>query len=355
MPEFIKKLGIPTLVVTLVCLVYVVATLVNAKGDPLEFVIYDGHYSYQIAYRLFDEASVIPEAYPYADELPDAYRFQRILYPLLARLFALGWPALLPWTLILLNILAIALGTWVTELLLQHHGISNWYALVYGLYAGNLVVLRSDMNEALAQTLVMLAIWAWVRSKHTWGFFWFALAVLAKETAVLFIAAYGLYSLQRRNWRDLLGLGASLVPYFAWQLFLLNWLGEFGFNSGQPIIWMPFGGWLMITQISWQAFLLISLLIVPLALIPTLAGFIISFRAIGQKFFHPYVYAILFNAIFMLFLPHLTYRESSAVIRVVQGLAVSMLLFGALTHSKRILNYSILWLFANVIVVSSAA
>ena len=116
MPEFIKKLGIPTLVVTLVCLVYVVAILVNAKGDPLEFVIYDGHYSYQIAYRLFDEASVIPEAYPYADELPDAYRFQRILYPLLARLFALGWPALLPWTLILLNILAIALGTWVTEL-----------------------------------------------------------------------------------------------------------------------------------------------------------------------------------------------------------------------------------------------
>ena len=101
--------------------------------------------------------------------------------------------------------------------------------------------------------------------------------------------------------------------------------------------------------------LLISLLIVPLALIPTLAGFIISFRAIGQKFFHPYVYAILFNAIFMLFLPHLTYRESSAVIRVVQGLAISMLLFGALTHSKRILNYSILWLFANVIVVSSAA
>ncbi|MCA9918347.1 MAG: hypothetical protein KC445_10375 [Anaerolineales bacterium] len=351
--KFIKKLGIPTLVVSLICLIYVVAILAKAQGDPLEFVFYDGHYSFQITYRLFGEAASMPDAYPYAHKIPDAYRLQRILYPLVARLLALGWPSLIPWTLILVNLIAITAGTWITERLLHHYGVSNWYALVYGLHASNLVVLRSDMTDALAQTLVMLAIWAWVQHKHRWQIFWFALAMLTKETAFLFIAAYGLYSLQQRNWRKAMGLGISLVPYFLWQIFLLNWLGEFGFTSGQPIVWLPFGGWLMSLEISWQAFLLISLLIIPLALIPTLAGLIISIKSIVQGFFHPYAYAILFNALFMLFLPHLTYRESSAVIRVVQGLTISLLLFGALTKSKRILNYSILWLFANVIVISS--
>jgi hypothetical protein len=346
------KPGLPTLIVILICLFYVTAVLVQVKGDPLKFVIYDGHYSLQIAYRLLGEASEIPASYPYASEFPVAYRFQRILYPFLARLFALGWTELIPWTLIAINIVAIAIGTFVTELLLRHHHTSNWYALVYGLYAGNLVALRSDMSEPLAQMLVMLAIWAWVKGKHNWAFFWFALALLTKETSLLFIMAFGLYSLQQRNWRDVVGLGISLLPYVIWQFFLFGWLGEFGFTSGHSFIWLPFGGWLLSYEASWQGFLLISLLIIPIGVIPTIAGLIISIKNILRRFFHPYVYAILFNALFMLFLPHLTFRESSAVIRVVQGLAMSLLLFGALTQSKRILNYSVLWLFANVIVVS---
>lgn len=346
------RIGLPTLIATLICLFYVVGVLRQTDGDPLSFVIYDGHYSYQIAYRLFNEESEISPAYPHADELPTAYRFQRILYPFLARLLALGWSELVPWTLIGLNLIAIAIGTWVTELLLRHHQTSNWYALIYGLYAGNLVALRSDMNEPLAMMLVMLAMLAWAKERHNWAFFWFALSLLAKETSLLFILAFGLYSVQQHNWRNTAGLGISLLPYMVWQFFLFSWLGEFGFSSGQAFIWLPFGGWLMSYELSWQALLLTSLLIIPIGVIPTIAGLIISIRSIARRFFHPYVYAILFNAIFMLFLPHLTFRESSAVIRVIQGLAITLLLLGALTQSKRILNYSVLWLFANVIVIS---
>ncbi len=347
-----NKAGLPTIIVVLVCLLYTIIALIEVSGDPLQFVIYDGHYSYQIAYRIFGEEQFISEAYPFAAEMPVAYRFQRILYPLLARLLAANQPALIPWTLILLNILAIGLGTWITELLLKKYGISHWYALIYGLFAGNLVALRSNMNEPLAQALIMLAIWAWVSKKHNLAFVWFAFALLAKETALLFIAAYGLHSLIQRNWRDVIGLGLTIVPYTLYQMFLWVWLGEPGFSSGQPFIWIPLGGWLVTSQTSIEALLLISLLIVPIAVIPIMAGLVICIRALLRRFYHPYVFAILFNAVFMLFLPTLTFRESSAMIRVVQGLAVSLLLFSALTQSRRILNYSVLWLFANVIVIS---
>ncbi|NKQ36413.1 MAG: hypothetical protein HF973_12450 [Chloroflexi bacterium] len=347
-----KKVSLPTLIVAIVCLLYITTVLHKNDYDPLQFVIYDGHYSLQIGYRLFGEEAHIPPAYPYPDDIPSAYRWQRILYPLAARLLALNYPELLPWTLIVLNFAAIMLGTFVTELLLRHHRVSIWYALIYGLYAGNLVALRSDMNEPLSQMFVMLAILAWVRQKHRWSFIWFALAILSKETALLFVAAYGLYSLQKRNWHDVLGLGATAIPYVVWQIFLYSWTGTTGVSSGQPFIWLPFGGWLMSARISMPGFILISLLIIPIAVVPVIGGFIISIRALLHRFFHPYVYAILFNAIFILFLPHLTFRESSAMIRVVQGLALSILLFGAMTQSQRILRYSVLWLFANVIVIS---
>ena len=350
--RFTKQIGIPTLIVTILCVLYIAFTLNRNNGDPLAFVIYDGHYSYQIAYRLFGEEALIPDNYFFREAIPNAYRFQRILYPFLARLLAANQPALIPWTLILINIMAIALGTWVIERLLSYHNTSHWYAIVYGLYAGNLVALRSDMNEPLAQALVMVAIWSWIQQKYPQSFISFALALLTKETALLFIAAYGLHSLIERQWRNAFGFGLSIIPYAIYQLLLFYWLGEYGVTSGEGLTWIPVGSWLGLTQFSMKVFLILSIAIVPIAILPTVFGFLISLRAIKQGFYHPYTFAILFNAIFILFLPPLTFRESSALIRVVQGLAISLLLFGALTRSGRILNYSVLWLFANVITLS---
>ncbi len=81
----------PTFVVTIICLVYVLGVLIGAGGDPLTFALlgtrfsegnlqgtegYDGQFAYQIALDPL-------EAAPYLD-VP-AYRYQRILYPLLGR------------------------------------------------------------------------------------------------------------------------------------------------------------------------------------------------------------------------------------------------------------------------------
>jgi hypothetical protein len=42
-----------------------------------------------------------------------AYRYQRILYPVAARALALGNADLVPWTLIIVNVIALMAGVWL--------------------------------------------------------------------------------------------------------------------------------------------------------------------------------------------------------------------------------------------------
>jgi hypothetical protein len=347
----------PTLVVTLLCLVYAGGVLVRSGGDPMVFVRYDGHFSYQIAMRDFEDPDAIerlPQQYDFREDVPTAYRYQRVLYPLLARLLGAGQPSLIPWTLILLNIAAIAVGTYATELILATFGVSQWYALAYGLYGGQLLGLRTNLNEPLTFALVQLAILAWLDRRLVSSALAFALAILAKEVALIFLAAFVAYSLLARQWKWALVLSASVLPYLVYQAWLWRAMGEPGLVAGEPFSLIPFGGYLEAARISLPAFMLISIIIVPMSIIPMLLGIGLSLRSLLEGVVHPFVFAALFSSLFLAFLPFLTFAESSAMLRVTQGLALSLLLLGALIKSGRVLNYSLFWVFTNVLLVKGA-
>jgi hypothetical protein len=348
----------PTLLVTVVVLVYTLLALAGNNGDPRSFVTYDGHYSYQIAVRFFespDGIASLPQDYRFREEAPSAYRYQRIFYPFLARLMAFGQANLIPWALIILNILAISGGTWVTEEILVELGASRWYALAYGLYGSQLVGLRTDLNEPLAHALVQVAILVWMRRRLLWTILFFSLAALTKEVALLFLAGFVIYSFIKREWVWTVGLSAAALPYLVYQIILWFWLGDFGFSTGQPFHLLPLGGWFEAAQDNVVVFLLISIPIFPISIFPTFAGFFIVLRDLNRRFYHPFVFSILFFGLFILFLPFLTFREPVSMLRVTQGLAISLLLYGALVDSKRILNYSLLWITTNVFLLKGVA
>ncbi len=355
----------PTLVVVVVCVVYVAGVLLSSGGDPLAFVLlgtrfsegdpqgtegYDGQFAYQIAVDPLEAAAYI--------DVP-AYRYQRILYPALARLVALGQPEFVPWALILVNIAAIGLGTWATELLLVDVRASRWYALTYGLYGGQLLALRADLNEPTAQALLQLAMLAWAKDKRVWAVVAFSLAALAKETTLIFLAAYILYTLKEREWRWTFGLALGAVPFIGYQLVLWAWLGTFGVGSGgagaTPFSPIPFGGWFAIAGVSFQAFLLISLVVVPMSVLACVAGIVLSGRSLLRGESHPYIFSLLLNSLVIVFLPTSTFREPVALLRLTQGLMVSMLLYGGLVRSRRILNYTTFWIATNVLLLRGIA
>jgi len=355
----------PTAITAIVCLIFVGLVLAQNRGDPLAFAVlgtkfsqgiptgtagYDGQFAYQIALSPAHAA-------PYID-VP-AYRYQRILYPLLARWLALGNPALIPWSLIAVNLLAIGAGTYATARILSALGVSRWFALGYGLYGGQFLVLRTDLNEALAQALVQLAALAWLKKRWGWMTLLFALAALTKETTLIFAAAFGLYFLWKRNWRAAGMLALAGVPFAAWQVILWRWFGAFGIGSGgegaTAFSAVPLGGWLWMAGVSVAAFALVSLVVVPLSIFPALAGLWLSARCLGAKLVHPFVLALLLNSAVMLFLPASTVREPAAMVRLTQGLAASMLLFGGLVKSRRVLLYSQLWILSAALVVNGVA
>jgi hypothetical protein len=345
----------PWWIVALAALIYMSAVVAASGGDPLALATlgtrfsegdpngtegYDGQFAYYIArdplngWRLCD----IP-----------AYRYQRILYPILARLLALGQEKLIPYVLPLINVAALAAGTWLTEQILCHYKKSRWYALTYGLYAGLLMSARLDLNEPLAYGLGQAAILSTERDRWKLATLFFALGALAKETVLVFVAGYLLFLLARRHWCRWAGLALGVaVPFLAWQGALWAWFGRPGLGSGGAgdtgWEWLPFRGLWSVGAINLRVLVLLALVMVPLAVIPTL----LSLWAAGRELWHgrwqPFTALVFANALVMLFLPQSTYREFLAMLRLTIGLVVATLVFGAQRCSKRTLNYTLLWL-----------
>ena len=225
------------------------ALIVPDPGYHYAKVGYDGQFCYYIALDPVNAPTYIDDA---------AYRYTRILYPMTARLLALGQPALIPYTLILVNWLAIAGGTLALAAWLRRKGCSPWFALVFGLYPGLYISLQRDLNEPLAYALVALAIYLFDfggRRRLLWAGISFALAALTRESTALFALIYGLAVLLasvdgagwlerlKANWlRAALFLTLTLAPLALWKGFLLLWLKSTGVPAVDSPEIIPFGG-----------------------------------------------------------------------------------------------------------------
>jgi len=218
------------------------------KFDPgyhyLEYG-YDSQYFYFIA---LDPVN----AHYYFEEVA-TYRYTRILYPMVARLLALGNPDWIPLTLVLVNLLAVTLGTWAMAAWCRLHKLSPWYALVYAFFVGQVMSFTRDLSEVLAYALLALAIYIFSRwpEKILWAGLLFGLSALAHETTLLFSAFYAL----RLFWQSRVRVGvvqALLItsvfgllvfgPTVLWRIFLLNWQGSLGLETNATLLQIPLLG-----------------------------------------------------------------------------------------------------------------
>jgi hypothetical protein len=207
---------------------------------------YDGQFSYYIA--------LDPSRARYYIDIPPL-RYGRILYPILSRYLVLGRRAAIPWAMLLINLLAVAGGTWALAAWLCRRGASPHWALVYGLWPGMVIGVQRDLTEPLAYGLVAAGLlvletgsrWRWALSGLVFG-----LAGLARQTTVLFplvIGAWLLFARARGEHRTTRSADArdlacfialSLVPLIAYSVFLYAWLGSL--STGGDLTWVPFGG-----------------------------------------------------------------------------------------------------------------
>jgi hypothetical protein len=303
---------------------------------------YDGQFAYYIARD--------PSGSPDCLDVP-AYRLQRILLPALGRLLSLGQPALIPWAFVLINLIALVGGTALLESLLVAERASRWYALSYGLYVGVFMAVRLSTTESLAYGLVIAGIWFGQQDRLWLAAGMLALAGLAKEMTGLFAVGYVLYFVLHHRWWNAIRLGAGVgLPFAAWQIALVAWVGQFGIGSGgalaTPFEIVPYNGvWRIAFDGSLAAFLVLGLLLViPAAVLPSLWALRETIRDLYHKRWDLYTCLLFTNAAIMPFVPFSTYREFLGLLRFIPGLVLMVVLYAAHTQRRRPLLYSTLWI-----------
>lgn len=206
-----------------------------AQGDSEGSKGYDGQFAYYIAR---DPASALA----YLDNL--AYRYQRILYPMLARLLSLGRPALVPWALLFINVVSISLSTELVGRMLARNDVNPYSALLLPLWMGQIFALRADLNEPLCFLFVVAALWWYEQEQHMLSVVALAASVLTKEVGALFLfSIVSAMLFQKRIWLAVRYLLLTLLPYVALQIWLTLWIGGSGLaNLSSRFEWIPFYG-----------------------------------------------------------------------------------------------------------------
>ena len=292
-----------------------------SEADPKGSEGYDGQFNYYLA------LDSNPNAVANKLDVP-AYRYQRILLPLLGSLLSFGQKHLIPWIMLLVSLLIHFFATQKISEILLANGESRWFALGYGLWVGIVLSIRLNLSEALAIGLFLIAYSYLLKSQHLIAWLCLCLAVFAKETMLIFVLAFGLYYLAAKQWRNIAGLfSVSILPFVIFQLWLFNLFGEFGIGAGgiraTPFEMIPFNGIWKIANFGWPVFVLFIALYLPLVILPTLSGIWFS----GKKYFQGErgieVFFLLITAPIFMFLPFALYSEPIGLLRLLSMLMLA--------------------------------
>ncbi len=148
-----------------------------------------------------------------------AYRYQRILLPVLGWLTSWGDPDILQWTLPLLNLLSVLGATWLIARHLDRRGRPAWWALAFALSVGVTVGVVWDLSDPIAVALFAAGVVWWLERRTALAIVALAGCLLARELYLLPVAAIAVAELLRDRRRGLVWL-VPLGVLAAWQVLL---------------------------------------------------------------------------------------------------------------------------------------
>lgn len=192
-----------------------------------------------------------------------AYRYRRILYPLLASGLGLleGWPLL--YSMVGLGVISMAVSAGLVATMATGAGKTELLGLAVVLNPGLWLSVQLVTSDALALALMIVGLYAFTRRE--WSSAPFALSALAKEVSLATPVPLGV---RYRNWKAvLIPIGALVI----WMTFLTVRFGD-GFASRGNLDW-PFVGlvdasrnWASLDPTEW-VYLTIALLTIVLGIV----------------------------------------------------------------------------------------
>lgn len=310
-----------------------------STGDPAGTTGYDGQFFYHIARYGWD-------AEPYIDS--PSLRYMRIGYPLLGAALSLGQPDWVPYALVLINIMAVMLGSGLLAQRISLRGASPYWALLYTLWPGVVLALRLDLAEPLCVALALAGLTAHEDQRHMQAVLWLVLSALTKEIGLIMAGGLALHALFQRRYR--LGLALGAIPagvWIAWLFYVRSSVGKLPFGNPVAHLEWPLAGWLSIPEpanlvLTGLWMVLPTLILMMLALVT-----IFRHRALDTD-----SVLVLVAASFVLTMPDLSWEDAIAAYRVGVFLVVTGLLL--LSHWRRTRLYMVLLWGSSILLVPLA-
>ena len=171
---------------------------------------YDGQFYYRMAlHPLSREARVDGIRFDFP-----VYRSQRIGYPLLIHVLSGGDSRAVPWCMLVVNVLALAMIAGIAATITNR----VLAGLTVALYPGFLLTLSRDLVEAVEMCLVLGALGLMLRRRYWGAAVFLTMAALTKETALLFVIAAAF-----TNRRYALPFALPVAAWVGWKVFLFRW------------------------------------------------------------------------------------------------------------------------------------
>jgi hypothetical protein len=366
------ELAWPVLATALVYLVFIGAQLSSAHGNPAILIQFGRHflssthppagapivphkgYDGQL-YWLFASDPLLLHASTIVRlaQTSPTYSLQRVAYPALAWLLAGGRDGALPWTLLIVNLLAVLGLTAAFAAYARRRGWNPAWALVVGLSPGLLVSTSRDLSDVVATTCMLGGLMAFRRHRSWWAALLLSVAVLAREPMMLAVVAIGVElawrcaralpawaevrAIVRRSWPTLLVPAAA---YLGWRYYVATLPvpvvhGAAGTLADAPIL-PPFRGLFIAAEHAWRAGGPRAAFILPyLAL--TGAGVISSLAILRRGPSAPSVMAALYG---VLVVPVLVFSDQIELTRYTMPMFIALLLAGLERRSRGALAVS---------------
>lgn len=302
-----------------------------SEGDPEGTTGYDGQFAYFIARYGAD-------AVPYIDG--PTLRYQRILYPLAARVLSLGIPEVVPWALIAINVLAHSLGAALIACLLAGFRAQPLAAFIYSVWIGCLFAIRFDLNEPLCFALALTAVMLYLQARDRWAIFLLILSTLTKELGLVIAAGLALHAASQGKWRwASLILGGPAIAFLAWWGVMRLWFGRLplGYPAAK-IHLIPLEG--LFTVASGAEFILLALWL-GLPAVGLLAAAVFT---IWRRRHVPVTAALMIAAAgFVLTMPDVSWQDQVAAYRVGLPVVVAGILFVGQCYPQQLRWLAALW------------
>jgi hypothetical protein len=140
------------------------AALASSADPSFRFVTLVQHYDGAYYYAIARDPLLRGTAHTLIDQ--PAYRYGHPLHGWLAGLLSLGQARLVPFALMVLSLVGLAVAGWATSRLAVHFGRTPWGGLLIAFSPGLLFAATVDTTETVGAALIALTFLAWVNGKY---------------------------------------------------------------------------------------------------------------------------------------------------------------------------------------------